>query len=71
MTISTGSKISAWCKEVGEDYAKNQLRWAASEPEPREILPFSVALAIQEQEKLIREGCYGKIDENTKVSQHL
>ncbi|KAK7032438.1 hypothetical protein VNI00_012996 [Paramarasmius palmivorus] len=43
VTTTTGSRMLAWCKMVGElDAAKEEISWAEKEPEPRKIEPADV-----------------------------
>jgi hypothetical protein len=47
MTLSSGSKLAAWMKANGEDYAKDQLEFAENEEHPHIILPYEITELIQ------------------------
>jgi hypothetical protein len=46
VTLSSGSKLAAWMKANGEDYAKNQLEFAEDEDDPHLILPYEITKLI-------------------------
>ena len=48
ITFSSGSKLAAWMKANGEDYAKSQLKLADSEEDPHMVLPYEITGLIQE-----------------------
>ncbi|THH06193.1 hypothetical protein EW145_g4252 [Phellinidium pouzarii] len=74
-TISTGSKLAAWMKEIGElDWAQNQLKQAELEEDPHEIYPFDIGQYLEVLEEQVGKGNVGKpknINRNeTKVGRH-
>ncbi|KAH8114375.1 hypothetical protein DFH11DRAFT_210542 [Phellopilus nigrolimitatus] len=60
-TISSGSKLAAWMKEIGElDWAQNQLKQAELEEEPHQIIPFPIGQFLEVLEDQVWKGCTGK-----------
>ncbi|KAI5121411.1 hypothetical protein M0805_003183 [Coniferiporia weirii] len=60
-TITTGSKLAAWMKEIGElEWAENQLKQAELEDEPHEIHPFDIGQYIEVLEEQVWKGEVGK-----------
>ncbi|KAK0444001.1 uncharacterized protein EV420DRAFT_1649106 [Desarmillaria tabescens] len=50
-TISTGSKLCAWMKEIGElEHAKDEIAWAEQEAEPEELFPCDMALILRDDD---------------------
>jgi len=49
-TTSTGSKLAAWMKANGEDYAKEELELAEEEEDPKEIFPSDIAKLVEDAE---------------------
>ncbi|KAG7447846.1 uncharacterized protein BT62DRAFT_966952 [Guyanagaster necrorhizus] len=50
-TISTGSKLCAWMKEIGElGHAKDEIAWAEREAEPEELFPCDMALILRDDD---------------------
>ena len=45
--FSSGSRLAAWMKANGEDYAKKQLEFAETEEDPYLILPYEITGLIQ------------------------
>lgn len=61
VTTSSGSKLAAWMKEIGElDWAQSQLAQAEKEDMPYEILPYDISKLIEIFEDQIRKGRFGK-----------
>ena len=54
-TLSTGSKLSAWMKENGEDYAKSMLEFCEHEPDPYVIQPYPISWLIQQEDAFMFE----------------
>ncbi|KAK0491682.1 hypothetical protein IW261DRAFT_1389570 [Armillaria novae-zelandiae] len=51
LTISTGSKLCAWMKEIGElEHAKDEIAWAEDEAEPEELLPCDMAKLLRDDD---------------------
>ena len=47
-TISTGSKLCAWMKEIGElEHAKDEIAWAEDEANPEELFPCDMAALLR------------------------
>ncbi|PBK94050.1 hypothetical protein ARMGADRAFT_965768 [Armillaria gallica] len=47
-TISTGSKLCAWMKEIGElEHAKDEIAWAEDEADPEELFPCDMAALLR------------------------
>jgi hypothetical protein len=55
-TTSTGSKLAAWMKANGEDYAKDELEFAEEEEDPEEIFPCDIAKLVDTIEMRERTG---------------
>jgi hypothetical protein len=55
MTFSSGSKLAAWMKENGEDYAKDQLEFAENEKDPHIVLPYEITGLIQNYDSMNTE----------------
>ena len=53
---STGSKLAAWMKANGEDYAKGELEPADEEEDPKEIFPCDIAKLVEDAELRDRMG---------------
>lgn len=53
-SISTGSKLAAWCKENGENlsYAKDELNRASFEAELEKVSPCSISRLIRDTEQI-------------------
>jgi len=49
-TTSTGSKLAAWMKANGEDYAKEELELAEEEEDPKVIFPCDIAKLVEDAE---------------------
>ncbi|KAK0230088.1 hypothetical protein IW262DRAFT_1262956 [Armillaria fumosa] len=50
-TISTGSKLCAWMKEIGElEHAKDEIAWAEDEAEPEELFPCDMAKILRDDD---------------------
>ncbi|KAK0190282.1 hypothetical protein F5146DRAFT_1193702 [Armillaria mellea] len=50
-TISTGSKLCAWMKEIGElEHAKEEIAWAEQEAEPEELFPCDMATLLKDED---------------------
>jgi hypothetical protein len=60
-TLSTGSKLAAHMREIGElDWATDEIRRASQEPEPVQVHPYNIGGLIKDREVLIRKGTCGK-----------
>ncbi len=47
-TISTGGKLCAWMKEIGElEHAKDEIAWAEDEVDPEELFPCDMAALLR------------------------
>ena len=55
-TTSTGSKLAAWMKANGEDYAEDELELAEQEEDPREIFPCDIVKLVETTENRERTG---------------
>ena len=55
-STSTGSKLVAWTKANGEDYAKEELELADEEEDPKEIFPCDIAKLVEDAELRDRMG---------------
>ncbi|KAK0190268.1 hypothetical protein F5146DRAFT_1193647 [Armillaria mellea] len=71
-TISTGSKLCAWMKEIGElEHAKDQIAWAEDEPDPEELFPYDMAVLLRDDD-LRAPDDQRSIDEQFKtVGDHI
>ena len=49
--LLSGSKLAAWMKANGENYAKNQLEFAKNEDDPYLILPYEITELIQDTDR--------------------
>ncbi|KAL5519929.1 hypothetical protein ACEPAG_1589 [Sanghuangporus baumii] len=60
-TISTGSKLAAWMRDIGElDWAQNQLKQADMEEEPHQLLVYDIGEYIEVIEEQVWKGKFGK-----------
>ena len=55
-STSTLSKLAAWMKANGEDYAKEELEQADEEDDPEEIFPCDIAKLVEDAEMRERMG---------------
>ncbi len=66
-TISTGSKLCAWMKEIGElEHAKDEIAWAEQEAEPEELFPCDIATLLGDEDDR-PPGVQNFIDEQFKT----
>ncbi|KAJ8087156.1 hypothetical protein PM082_005984 [Marasmius tenuissimus] len=62
ITFTSGSRLAAWCREVGElDYAKDELDWAANERDPwrREAADIAIVHMMEVDYPVVS----GRVDE--------
>ncbi|KAL5523184.1 hypothetical protein ACEPAF_1451 [Sanghuangporus sanghuang] len=60
-TISTGSKLAAWCKQKGElDCAREELERAEMEEDPHQIHVFDIGRYLEVLEDQVSKGRVGK-----------
>lgn len=60
-TLSTGSKLAAHMKAIGElDWADHELHWASQEADPVEVPPCDIGELIKSTELLVRKGVWGQ-----------
>ena len=55
-STSTGSKLEAWMKANGEDYAKEELELADGEEDPKEIFTCDIAKLVEDAGMRVRMG---------------
>ena len=61
LTLSTGSKLAAHMREIGElDWAKDEIDRASQERDPVQVHPYDIRESIKDKELLIRKGTCGK-----------
>lgn len=60
VTLSSGSKLAAWMKANGEDYAKDQLEFAENEEDPHIVLPYEITELIRDYEIMNTAGMSDK-----------
>ncbi|SJL02727.1 uncharacterized protein ARMOST_06063 [Armillaria ostoyae] len=66
-TISTGSKLCAWMKEIGEfEHAKDEIAWAEDEADPEELLPCDMEVLLRDDD-LRAPGVQKLFDEKFKI----
>ncbi|KAF8799148.1 hypothetical protein BYT27DRAFT_7121604 [Phlegmacium glaucopus] len=53
VTYSSGSKLAAWMKANGEDYAKSHLEFAEREADPHLILPYDISSLIEDGDAIV------------------
>ncbi|KAI0064460.1 hypothetical protein BV25DRAFT_1852231, partial [Artomyces pyxidatus] len=57
VTYSTGSKLAAWARSVGElDAAEDEIAWADEEEDPVELHPCDISKLVEALETRIRFG---------------
>lgn len=61
-TFSTGSKLAAWMKANGEDYAKSMLEFCENEPDPHVIQPYPISGLIQDGDAFMFEKSWIRDD---------
>ena len=66
---STGSKLAAWMKANGEDYAKEELELAEEEEDPKEIFPCDIAKLVKNAEMRERMGVSRMLTESDRKGQ--
>ena len=66
---STGSRLAAWMKANGEDYAKEELELADEEEDPKEIFPFDIAKLVEDAELRDRMGISRMLKESDRKGQ--
>lgn len=60
-TITTGSRMAAFCKKIGElDFAQSQIDQAEMEERPTELPAYPTWKLIEEMEELVRQRKQGK-----------
>ncbi|PBK63512.1 hypothetical protein ARMSODRAFT_537194 [Armillaria solidipes] len=65
--ISTGSKLCAWMKEIGElQHAKDEIAWAEQEAVPEELFPCDMATLLGDEDNR-PPGVQKFIDEQFKT----
>ncbi|SJL02713.1 uncharacterized protein ARMOST_06048 [Armillaria ostoyae] len=65
--ISTGSKLCAWMKEIGElQHAKDKIAWAEQEAEPEELFPCDMATLLGDEDNR-PPGVHKFIDDQFKT----
>lgn len=61
LTLSTGSKLAAHMRAIGElDWAKDEIYSASQEQDPVQVHPYDIGELIKDRESLIRKGTCGK-----------
>lgn len=68
VTFSSGSKLAAWMKANGEDYAKSELEFAEQEPDPYLVHPYPITELIQDTDALIDEKSWVRDDQYDDLS---
>ena len=58
VTFSCGSKLAAWMKANGEDYAKDALDLAKEELDPYQIFPYNITGLIQDCDRSVLDKCW-------------
>jgi hypothetical protein len=70
-TISTGSKLAAHMRQIGElDWAADEIHWASQEPDPVEIPPCNIGELIKDRELFIRMGVCGKSSKQVETQEY-
>ena len=64
ISFSSGSKLSAWMKKMGEDFAKDNLEHAELEPDPQLILPYNISRLIQDEDATMLEKSWVREDQD-------
>src|ERR1700729_2933163 len=60
-TSSTGSKLAAHMRQIGElDWADDEMHWASREEDPVEVPPCDIGKLIKDGEFHVKIGLYGK-----------
>ena len=65
----TGSKLAAWMKANGEDYAKEELELADEEEDLKEIFPCDIAKLVEDAEMRERMGISRILTESDRNGQ--
>ena len=66
-SLSSGSKLSAWMKKNGEDFAKDNLQYAELEPDPELVLPYNISRLIQDGDARVRGKSWVRDDQDQDV----